>query len=166
MKRFYTMLAWALLPAAGAGLAACNSNPAAGLCSDYCSCEECSDSEEQNCEDGADKAFEEAKEKGCEEQFESYADCLSDGFECDDDRARYTETCSSESNALSACAGSVIAIGGNVCSIAARICGATDGEIGECSGAVVCAAGCIVQADSCDVTDPTLSDCITSCAGG
>ncbi len=165
MKRRYAMLAWAL-PVAALSMGACNSNPAAGLCNDYCGCEECSDSEEDTCEKQADEAFEKAKSEGCEEPFEAYADCLSDGFECNDDRARYTETCAAEQDALTECAGAVIAIGGNVCSLAATICGALGGTEGaQCSGPVVCAAQCIVDANSCDVTDPDLANCITSCTG-
>ena len=148
---------------------ACSGNPAASLCRDVCSCQGCSNSEEEQCIEAADEAKEDAEREGCTEEFDSYVGCLEDAFKCDDERAVFTENCSSEAEDWSESGAPVTGVG-NVCDQAAAICnaqGGGEGELPECTGDVECISQCIVDAASCDFNDnPALNDCVGDCVGG
>ena len=149
--------------ALGASLApACSNNPARGLCRDVCSCEECSNSEEEECLATADDAQEQAEAAGCTEELDTYVDCRKDAFKCDDGRAQFTEDCGPEANDLIDCGAAPPAT--NPCDAAAQLCGGGSQGGVQCSGQARCAAQCIVTLNSCDITnEPGLTECLNDC---
>ena len=165
-KLFVGMVGFAVptltLVACGGGLA--------GLCSDVCSCQTCSDQEEAECEENADKAEEIAANSGCEDQLDAFVECQEAAFKCDDENAVFTEDCEKEVAALNKCdekiLGQSIIASVDICVRAAEICngGAPPPEPPppqECTGLTECVSQCIIDFNSC--TSDEVGNCAVNC---
>lgn len=152
--------------------AGCRKSMAPG-CRLVCTCSPCTDNDLDTCLEEAEKAQDDAIEKGCAELFDTFVGCFEDNARCDGTSVASIDDCSRAARNLRACAGA-----GNpfssVCEEAQnKLASCTPGQmpspVSNCSGPSACSSECVIAAPCEALTgqkfDQTFNDCINRCTG-
>ena len=96
-----------VLLAAGAEAVGCGTS-AGSICDEVCDCQGCSDADYDDCIDEIEDAEGDAEDEGCEDEFDTYLDCLDEELACRDNDQIDADGCEDEGKELAECMGTPI----------------------------------------------------------
>lgn len=162
---FTWILAWSLL-GLGASIAAGGCTVSAEeICNLKCSCEGCSQAEQDDCLSDVNATVTKADELGCSSQYADWLTCVEEEAECRNGDTFAWDGCEIEEDALAACGGD------NPCTSAAtKLCdecmtSCSEPDSSGCTGRTACLSECVLSAtcDEITTTSGAYAACIAAC---